>query len=258
MPEHGGPEHGGPEHGRPEHPAIEPCGKRIRVLLGGRVIADSTAAMLVWEAPYYPTYYLPRADVEAAALVPTGRSRDGAEVLDVRSGDRRASEGALAYRDETMDAIRFDWHAMDAWFEEDEEVYVHPRSPYVRVDILPSSREITVSLDGVTLAHSTSARLLFETALPTRYYLPKTDVRLERLEPSTSTSRCPYKGTAEYYSVLLGDDRHADLAWWYRSPAAESQRIAGLVCFYNERVDITVDGVRQPRPHTKFGASPIR
>jgi uncharacterized protein (DUF427 family) len=141
---------------------------------------------------------------------------------------------------------------MDAWFEEDEEVYVHPRDPHTRVDILPSSRHVEVVVNGVTVADSHQPRLLFETGLPTRYYLPLVDVRLDLLHPSDTTTRCPYKGTAGYWSVEAGGQVVPDLAWIYRAPAAESVRIAGLACFYNEKVELYVDGVHQEQPHTKF------
>jgi uncharacterized protein (DUF427 family) len=141
---------------------------------------------------------------------------------------------------------------MDAWFEEDEEVFTHPRDPYTRVDILPSSRHVRIEVDGATIAESASPRLLFETGLPVRYYLPKTHLRLELLARSDAVSHCPYKGQAEYWSVRAGEKVHADLAWSYKAPLPESQKIAGLVAFYNERVDIYVDGVMKERPLTKF------
>ncbi len=231
---------------------IERTAKRVRVFLGGRAVADTTRALLVWEVPYYPTYYLPREDV-AVELKPNGRSthspsRGDAELYDVAG----VSDAALAYPDSPIEAlrdhVRFEWETADAWFEEDEEVYVHPRDPYTRVDVLPSSRHVRVEVDGVTVADSRSPRILFETGLPPRYYLPKTDVRLDLLTPTGTVTRCPYKGTAEYWSV----NGHADLAWSYRTPLEESGRIAGLISFYNEKVDIYVDGVLQERPTSKF------
>lgn len=141
---------------------------------------------------------------------------------------------------------------MDAWFEEDEEVFTHPRDPYTRLDILPSSRHVRVEVDGMTIAESTSPRLLFETGLPVRYYLPKTHVRMDLLTASDTESHCPYKGQAEWWSVRVGDTVREDLAWSYRTPLPESQKISGLVAFYDEKVDIYIDGVLQQRPHTKF------
>jgi uncharacterized protein (DUF427 family) len=129
---------------------------------------------------------------------------------------------------------------------------VHPRSPYTRVDILPSSRHIRIEVEGVVLADSTHARALFETGLPTRWYLPKVDVRFDLLTPTKTSSQCPYKGRAEYWSARFDDHVVEDIAWSYPTPLPESERIAGMVSFYNERVDLFVDDVPVPRPHTKF------
>ncbi|WP_026361616.1 DUF427 domain-containing protein [Amycolatopsis nigrescens] len=236
--------------------------RRVRAVFGGQVVADTLRPLLVWEVPYYPTYYFPSEDVRSDALVPTSEqqhspSRGDAAVATVRVGEREAAGAALEYTDSPLDElrghVRLDWDAMDAWFEEDEEVYVHPKNPNTRVDILASSRHVRIELDGVTVAESTSPRLLFETGLPTRYYLPKTDVRLDLLEPSDTVTRCPYKGEAEYWSVRTGEEVHTDIAWYYRLPTPESQKIAGLVCFLDERVDVYLDGVKQERPKTHFG-----
>ncbi|MEV0632924.1 DUF427 domain-containing protein [Nonomuraea wenchangensis] len=236
---------------------VERTAKRVRAYLGGRAVADTTAALLVWEVPYYPTYYFPLADVEESALKATGAtthspSRGEGVVHTVTSGAAEAPDAALTYPDSPLEEIRghvrFEWDAMDAWFEEDEEVYVHPRDPYTRVDILPTSRHVRVEVDSVTVADSRGARVLFETGLPARYYLPKTDVRLDLLERTDTVTHCPYKGTAEYWSV----NGRKDLAWSYRTPLPESERIAGLVAFYNEKLDIYVDGELQERPRTKF------
>ena len=148
--------------------------------------------------------------------------------------------------------ISFRWRAMDAWFEEDEQVYVHPRDPYTRVDILQSSRHVRVEIDGETVADTHQPRLLFETGLPVRYYIPKTDVRMDLLEATDTETACPYKGTANYYSVIVDGRRQEDIVWWYRHPVHESAHIAGYVAFYNERVDIYVDGELEGRPTTVF------
>jgi uncharacterized protein (DUF427 family) len=241
---------------------IETGSKRVRAYLGGEPVADTTAPLLVWERPYYPTYYFPLADVRADLLeaergeVAHSPSRGNGSTFTIRAGGREARSAALRYEDspieELRDAIRFEWDAMDAWFEEDEEVFTHPRDPYTRVDILPSSRHVRVEVDGVTVAESSSPRLLFETGLPVRFYLPKTHVRMDLLTPSDTVSHCPYKGQAEYWTVRAGDAEHADLAWSYRTPLPESQKIAGLVAFYDEKVDVYVDGVLRERPKTKF------
>src|SRR6266404_4612286 len=134
---------------------------------------------------------------------------------------------------------------MDAWFEEDEEVFTHARDPHTRIDILASSRHVRVELEGVTIAESTSPRLLFETGLPVRYYLPKPHVRMDLLELTDMVTQCPYKGQAQAFSIRLGEHLHDNLAWCYPSPLPESQGIAGLIAFYDEKLDISVDGVLQ-------------
>lgn len=241
---------------------IETGAKRIRAYLGGEVVADTTTPLLVWERPYYPTYYFPLEDVRSELL----ETHDGAVVRSPSRGDGRRfsvraggklAEGAAVRHEQSpfvalRGAIRLEWDAMDAWFEEDEEVFTHPRDPYTRVDILASSRHVRIEVDGVTVAESTSPRLLFETGLPVRYYLPKPHVRMDLLTPTDTVSHCPYKGQAEWWSVRAGDNVHHDLAWSYPAPLPESQKIAGLISFYNEQVDIYVDGVLQERPRTKF------
>jgi uncharacterized protein (DUF427 family) len=234
---------------------VEQGQKRVRAFLNGELVADTIRPLLVWESPYYPAYYLPASDIRAK-LVASGESehspsRGTAEVLDVVTGAGTAAKAGRRYTDspfeELRDAVRLDWDSMTEWFEEDEPVYVHPRNPYARVDILASSRHIRVEVDGVTVAESRSPRILYETYLPPRYYLPITDVRMDLLRPSDTETRCPYKGTATYWSIEVNGHRYDDLVWIYRTPLPESQKIAGLACFYNEKVDLYVDGVRQPR-----------
>jgi uncharacterized protein (DUF427 family) len=233
---------------------VESGSKRIRAFLGGELVADTTSPLLVWEKPYYPAYYIPEADVRTELLVSDDAvahspSRGDGNLFTVRAGGKEALGAALRSEEspfeELRDAIRLDWNAMDAWFEEDEQVFTHPRDPYTRVDILPSSRHVRVEVDGVTIAETTKPTLLFETGLPVRYYLPKTHVRMDLLTPTESESHCPYKGDAEYWSILAGERLHADLAWSYRTPLPESQKIAGLISFYTEKVDLYVDGVKQ-------------
>jgi uncharacterized protein (DUF427 family) len=239
----------------------EPGRKRVRALLGGRVVFDTVRPLLVWEIPYFPAYYVPVDDVRAD-LVDTGGtsrspSRGTASVLDVRVGERTAAGAALRYDDSPIDAlrghVRFTWDAMDEWLEEDEPIYTHPRDPYSRVDILASSRHVEVRVDGVLVADSHQPRILYETGLPPRYYLPMTDVRMDLLRPSAAMSHCPYKGTAGYWDVVLGDAVHEGLVWSYRTPLLESVKIAGLLAFYDEKVDVTIDGVPQQRPDTHVG-----
>jgi uncharacterized protein (DUF427 family) len=239
---------------------VEHSRKRVRILLAGELVADTISPLLVWEAPYYPTYYIPAADV-CAKLIPAGTDADEhlgeAEVLTVEvPGGATAERAARRYpaspARQLNNAIRFEWNAMSEWLEEDEPVYTHPRDPHSRIDILASSRHVRVEIDGVTVADSRSPRILFETGLPPRYYLPLPDVRMDLLRPSGTESHCPYKGTAGYWSVDTGTSVHEDLVWIYRMPLPESQKIAGLAAFYDERVDVFIDGVQQRRPQTKF------
>ena len=233
-----------------------PTAKRVRTYLAGRLVADTRHAVMVWEIPYYPAYYLPAGDV-TAELTPTGKTEHSPSRGEAVLYDGAVAAGAARrYPDSPLEAlrdlVRFDWDAMSEWLEEDEPVYTHPRDPYHRVDILASSRHVRIEVDGVTVADSARPVILFETGLPPRYYLPLVDIRTELLTPTDTQSHCPYKGTAGYWSVDVGPGPHADLVWGYRTPLPESQKIAGLACFYDEKVDVFLDGERQERPRTHF------
>ncbi|MCX4093477.1 DUF427 domain-containing protein [Nocardia sp. alder85J] len=238
----------------------EPGHRRVRAYVEGRLVVDTIRPLLVWEGPHYPAYYFPIDDVHAR-LEPSGASKhspsrgEGVVHHVVVDGITRA-DAALRYPEspipELREVVRLDWNSMDDWFEEDEPVYTHPRDPYHRIDILASSRQVRVEIAGQVVAESRSPRILFETGLPPRYYLPLTDVRTDLLTPSPTRTGCPYKGTAEYYTVRVDGVEHPDLVWLYRTPLPESQKIAGLACFYNEKVDLYIDDVRQDRPKTQF------
>jgi len=240
---------------------IEPVPRRIRALLGGRTVLDTTRAVYVWEWPPYPQYYIPAADLVPGALVPSDHMDEQAlgtaRRVGLRAGDvSRPAAGHLHTGDAVpglAGLVRLEWNAVDAWFEEDEEVFVHPRNPYARVDALRSTRHVRVELEGLVLAESATPVLVFETGLPTRYYLPRTALDLAHLRPSRTVTACPYKGrTTVYWSVLVGDTLHTDLAWSYDFPTRELLPIAGLVSFYNEKVDIVLDGEPIDRPRTPF------
>ena len=239
---------------------VEHSRKRVRILLAGELVADTTAPLLVWEVPYYPTYYVPAGDV-TAKLIPAGDADDPrlgkAELFTVQvpggaAADRAARKYPGSPARQLHDAVRFEWSAMSEWLEEDEPVYTHARDPHTRVDILASSRHIRVEIDGITVADSRSPRILFETGLPPRYYLPLSDVRTDLLRPSDTQTHCPYKGTASYWSVEVGQGLHQDVVWIYRTPLPESQKVAGLAAFYDEKVDVFIDGTPQRRPQTKW------
>lgn len=240
-----------PRRSRSDRLHVEPTAKRIRAWVGGEQLVDTTDALLVWESPHYPQYYLPRDDVRTDLLEPSARtgrspSRGDAVYHSIRAGGRLVPDAVWEYPSSPIEAIRghlrVEWSAADHWFEEDVEVHVHPRSPYTRVDALVSSRHVRVSVGGVVVADSRRPTLLFETGLPVRHYLPLTDVRLDLLEPSATRTRCPYKGTATHWSVRVEGRCHEDVAWSYPTPLAESAPIAGLVCFYPDRVGLLVDG----------------
>ena len=167
----------------------------------------------------------------------------------MRSG---ADEDPIDGRDDIKGYLAFYWHKLDHWYEEDDEVFVHVRDPYHRVDVLNSSRHVRVERDGVVLAESDRPRFLFETSLPMRTYLPLADVDQHLLEPSDTTSQCPYKGVASYYSARVGEDLVSDLAWTYRFPIPELPKVEGLVAFYDEHVDVYIDGILQPCPDTPW------
>ena len=240
---------------------VEPVPRRIRAVLGGQTVLDTTQALYVWESPNYPQYYIPVTDVSPDVLV------DEQHVQKLRRGTARR-HGLLAdgisrpgaarvYTDDAMDGlagtVRFEWDALDAWYEEDEEVFVHPRNPYARVDALRSTRTVRVELDGVLLAESSSPVMVVETGLPTRYYLNRTEVNFKHLLPTATVTACPYKGkTTGYWSVRTGETVHPDLAWAYDFPTRQLAPIAGMIAFYNEKVDVIIDGRQLERPDTHF------
>jgi len=240
---------------------VEPVPRRIRAFLGGEKVLDTSEALYVWEWPNYPQYYVPLADVRQDLLDPEGHTqqtgRGVVEVRGLRVGDLHRPRAARVLAESPIaglsGTVRFDWAAMDAWFEEDEQVFVHPRSPYTRVDALRSNRPVRVELDGAVLADAGSSVMVFETGLPTRYYLTRTEVDFAHLIPTGTVTACPYKGTTSgYWSVRAGGTNHPDLAWSYDFPTRQLLPIAGLIAFYNEKVDITLDGQRLHRPQTHF------
>jgi uncharacterized protein (DUF427 family) len=242
---------------------LEPSPKRVRVVAAGELVADSRRVMMLHESGHQPIYYFRPEDVRSEFLVASDRhtrcpKKGIASYYTIKTPGGEVENGAWYYPDPIdgasglKDLVAFYWNRMDHWYEEDEEVFVHPRDPYHRVDILRSDRHVVVSLNGEELASSRRAVALFESNLPARWYLPREDVSATLLDSDTVT-RCPYKGTASYHSVQLADGEVvSDLVWCYRSPIAESAAIAGLVCFFNERVDISLDGELQERPESPW------
>jgi uncharacterized protein (DUF427 family) len=200
-------------------------------------------------------YYFPIGDVRTDSLVESGTARSPGRGTTTRYSvevaEASAPDAAYRYQDSPIEELRnhiaFEWEAMEHWFEEDEEVFVHARDPYTRVDILPSSRSVRVEIGGAVVAESDRPTLVFETGLPVRYYLPRTDVDADVLRPSDTITHCPYKGTASHHSVEVSGVLHEDVLWTYPFPARESVPLAGLLGVYHERADLYVDGVLQAR-----------
>jgi uncharacterized protein (DUF427 family) len=242
---------------------IEPSPRWVRVIFNGETIADSKRVRILREVGLVPTYYFPQEDVRMDLMTPTERHtqcgyKGQASYWTLKVGERVTENAVWGYpeplplAEDIRGHVGFYWNKMDKWYEEDEEVFVHPRDPYKRVDALPSSRRIQVVVGGEPVADSRRAHLLFETGMPTRYYIPRDDVRMDVLEPTDSSTRCPYKGLASYWRPKVGDTGR-DIAWSYLDPIADCPKIKGLICFFNERVDaISVDGEPQPRPQTRW------
>ena len=219
---------------------VAPAPRRVRGFASGRSVFDTTAALYVWEWPPYPQYYVARQDVDMSVLSARGEhhrtSQGTVQEYDLHVDGRLHERAARLFLDSPLEGIagrlRFEWASLDRWFEEDEEVFVHPRSPYVRVDALRSRRRVRVELDGAVLAESPASVLVFETGLPTRYYVDYGDVDVDRLVASETRTACPYKGrTTDYWSVTVDGKTYADVAWSYTFPTRQVLPIAGLVAF---------------------------
>ena len=243
---------------------LEPSPKRIRVEVGGEIVADSRRALVLHEAGHQPVYYFPREDVRADVLEPSDRhtrcpKKGEASYLTIVAGGETVEAGAWYYPEPIASApaglaglVAFYFNRMGRWLEEGEEITGHPRDPYHRIDVRASDRHIRISLDGELLAETIRAMALFETNLPTRWYLPREDV-VAALEPTATTTYCPYKGTAGYFGVRRADGELAsDLVWYYADPLEDATRVRDLVCFFNEQVDIELDGEAQARPESPW------
>ena len=244
---------------------VEPTVKRVRAMLGGETVVDSRRTLILFEKGHLPVYYVPFEDVREDLLEETDKHttcpRKGeASYYTVRAGEKTAENAAWRYPepiDECPDIsghVAFYWNAMDSWWEEDDQVFKHARDPYHRVDVLRSSRHVTVELDGEVVADTQRPLLLIETGLPPRWYIPRADVRFELLTPTDSASTCPYKGVASYYTATIDGTEHEDIAWTYVAPWPECPKIEQALCFFSERdaVTLTIDGEEQERPETHW------
>ena len=246
-------------------PVAEPTARWVRVKFGGQTIADSKQALLLLQygPGRLPTYYFPQADVKMDLLESgaTQNHTEGFEYRTVKAGDNIAEKAAWIYRQPPAslaalkDYVSFDWPKMDAWFEEEEEIYEHARDPHHRVDVMPSSRHVQIRVKGVTVADTHRPSLLFETTLPVRYYIPREDIKWDLMVSEELHTRCPYKGLASYWSVQVDDKKIKNIAWSYPEPIPECPKIKELVAFFNERVDLYVDGELQPRPLSPWSGS---
>ena len=243
---------------------VEPSPRRVRAVIGGETIADSTRMSLLHEANHLPVYYFPLEDVRLDLMAKTDTSthcpyKGDASYWSLTLGGRAVDDILWSYETpfdevpELAGLAAFYWKKVDRWYEEDEEIFVHARDPYKRIDAIPSSREVRVVLGGETVAQTAAAHFLFETRLPVRYYIPRQDVRMDLLAATDSATRCPYKGEAVYWSAAIGGRSHEDIVWSYPDPISECPKIRDLMCFYNENVDaIFVDGVEVEKPKTKW------
>jgi uncharacterized protein (DUF427 family) len=237
-----------------DHLRHEPTEKRVRAAAGGRDVVDTTSAVLVWEPGHVvPVYAVPEdgldAELEPASDGGSDHSAEG-ELLDVLAGGERLARAALRPADPDLSGyVILDFASFEGWHEEDEPIVGHPRDPFHRIDILKGSRHVRIELDGVLLAESREPTLLFETNLPVRFYLPRADLVVE---PAASPKRtvCAYKGEASHWSFdLPGGD---DIAWTYEQPLVDAAQVEGLVAFYDEQVDVVLDGERRERPRTQW------
>ncbi|KAF9776810.1 hypothetical protein IL306_004948 [Fusarium sp. DS 682] len=240
--------------------------RRIRAIHNHTTIVDTIQAVYVWEHDSFPTIYVPLVDVNNAKLVDKKnisvelkeRAAVAQLVISAHDGVKEAKVDQVLhfFQDVTLgplsDMVRIEFRSIDQWLEEDEPIFVHAKDPFKRVDILHSTRPIEVKVNGKTVAKATSSMHLLETGLPTRYYIPLTAVDQTVLRKSPVMSKCPYKGEAEYYHVVVDGKTFENLVWYYNHPTLESAAIARLVCFYNEKVDVILDGELQERPKTKF------
>jgi uncharacterized protein (DUF427 family) len=249
----------------PAGPALlwDPVPQRVRAVFAGQTIVDTRAAKLLHETGRLPVYYFPLADVQRDLLEPARRSehtahKGEARFWSIRVVDRRTPDAVWGYPEPVDSAgfltgyVALEWSAVDEWFVEDEQVFGHPRDPYHRIDVYETTRRVRILLRDDVVAESSRPKVLFETALPPRYYLPREDVRRDLLEPSSTKTRCAYKGSAAYWHVRAGGELHDDLVWTYPDPQHDAEPVRDLLCFFNERVDLELDGEIGERPITQW------
>ncbi|KAF2817834.1 DUF427-domain-containing protein [Mytilinidion resinicola] len=226
--------------------------RRVRGLFNGAYAFDTIRAHYVWEIPNYPQFYIPIEDFTSDAKLeiakePVPKTDGGASLAVLTVGDKSTVKVISFKKGPLAGLVKTIFGAIDQWFEEETPIYIHPKDPYKRISILPSTRRVRVALDGVTLAETSASIFLLETSLRPRYYIPPTSVNWHLLSKSDTESGCPYKGTANYYNAEVNGKVYRDIVWWYQHPTMESAPIAGYLCFYNERVDVHIDGIKEDR-----------
>ena len=240
---------------------LQPLEYRLRAVFEQEVVVDTLRPFLLHQSGKLPVYYVARADLRLELLEPGRREDDEIgtrEWFALRVGERVAPDAAWSYVQTPDDAafvrdlVALKWNAVDEWFCEDEQLFGHPRDPFSRIDVYRTTRHVRVSLDGVVLADTRQALVLHETGLPPRWYIPPEDVRTDLLEPSSLRTRCAYKGSASYWSARVGDRLVDDVVWSYPEPQHDAERVRDLLCFFNERVDLDVEGERLERPQTQW------
>jgi len=228
-------------------------------------------ALYVWEHQWFPAYYIPWSGLPELSddkHYPQWEERgvlssesNNEEVLGrlwrvhVDNEPTHAIDNVyetIGTTPQIGNMLRIPFASAQTWLEEDTPMSGHPKDPYHRVDTLTSLRPVKVSLNGKVLAESPYSVHLYETKLPCRFYIPLSTIDQTILRKNSKTTQCPYKGTAEYYDVILGDEVHEGLVWYYNQPNMECAQIIGLCCFYGEKVDLEVDGEKIERPKTPF------
>ena len=231
---------------------LHPVNQRIRGLLDGQTVVDTTGAQMLHETGLLPRWYLPSADVTEGVLTPSDTTthcpfKGDASYWHLTVGDRRVDDAAWSYPSpldgcpDISALVSFDFGTLDTWLVEEEQAIGHPRDPFHRVDARRSSRHVVVRVAGDVVAETSAPVAVFETGLPVRWYVPAADVRTELLTPSDTTTVCPYKGVATYETVVIGGQRYEDVVWQYAEPLLEALPARGCRSFDGDGVEITAD-----------------
>lgn len=243
-----------------------PTGTRIRAYHSDELIADSRSALLFRESPFKISYAFPEKDVNMSYLEKIDKEVESPSkgrmifynLVSPGSAEVHAQRAAFAYpdlKDDTSDLrgyVILKWNAMDSWYEEDEQMIGHPRDPFTRIDVRKSSAHVVVTFNGAVIADSAQPRILMETGLPIRYYIPEEDVNWKYLVAIDKTTVCPYKGTSRYWSISVEGQKAPETAWAYPEPLQDADRVKDMVCFYQEKLKVYVDDQLQEHAPTYF------